>query len=125
MSKMLESLQPIEETVTLLKKLYQLNIPLYCITDNVREIIEYERSKYDFFDCFIAIVTSYELAVLKPDVAIYEYLLKEYHLNADECVFIDDHLPNVEGAIKIGMKAIHFTDAKTCEGELARLGILG
>jgi putative hydrolase of the HAD superfamily len=124
MNKMLESLVTIDESVELLKKLHALKVPLYSITDNVREIIEYEKSKYDFLDLFIDIITSYDTNVLKPNSAIYEHLLQKHSLIAAECVFIDDHLPNVEGAIKVGMKAIHFTDAATCKTELIRLGIL-
>jgi putative hydrolase of the HAD superfamily len=45
MSNLFNSLTPINETIALLKKLYALGIPLYSITDNVPELIEYEKNK--------------------------------------------------------------------------------
>jgi putative hydrolase of the HAD superfamily len=124
MSKMLESITPINETISLLKKLHALGIPLYSITDNVREIIQYEKNKHDFFDCFIDIVTSYDTEVLKPDTKIYEHLLEKHKLTASECLFIDDVLKNVEGAINVGMKGFHFTDAKSFENYLLEVKLL-
>lgn len=121
MSKMFDSLTPINESIALLKKLNTLGIPLYSITDNIREIINYEKSKYDFFNCFIDVITSYEVRALKPNPIIYEHLLEKHKLIANECLFIDDVLENVEGAIKVGMQAIQFTDAKSCEAYLLEI----
>lgn len=41
--------------------------------------------------------------VLKPQHQIYEMFLQEYHLNASDCVFIDDLSRNVNGAMECGM----------------------
>jgi glucose-1-phosphatase len=49
----------------------------------------------------------------KPDVAAFEYVIKDSKLNAAETLFIDDALVNVEGARKAGLQAIHLTDGKT------------
>lgn len=124
MSNMFNSLTPINETIALLKKLYALGIPLYSITDNVLEIIEYTKNKYDFFNCFIDITTSYEVKILKPDPLIYKHLLEKHKLIANECLFIDDILKNVEGAIKVGMKGFQFIDIKPFETYLLEAGVL-
>src|SRR5687767_2715069 len=49
----------------------------------------------------------------KPDVAAYEYVIKDSDLDAGETLFIDDALVNVEGARLAGLQAIHLTDGKT------------
>ena len=52
---------------------------------------------------------------MKPDLKIYQHFLSEFGLKADECVFIDDILENVEGAKKRGSKHIAF------DGEVDKL----
>jgi putative hydrolase of the HAD superfamily len=124
MSNLFNSLTPINETIALLKKLHALGIPLYSITDNVPELIECEKNKYDFFNCFIDITTSYEVKTFKPDPLIYKHLLEKHKLIANECLFIDDILKNVEGAIKVGMKGFQFIDIKSFETYLLEAGVL-
>lgn len=43
---------------------------------------------------------------IKPNLDIFEDFLKEYHLQANECFFVDDLKENVEGAKKIGMQGL-------------------
>lgn len=53
--------------------------------------------------------------LVKPDLKIYQHFLSEFGLKADECVFIDDILENVEGAKKAGIEAYCF------DGEVDKL----
>ena len=46
--------------------------------------------------------------VRKPDARIYRYLLDTYHLNPEECLFLDDVEANVEGAKAVGMQSLRF-----------------
>ena len=43
---------------------------------------------------------------IKPNLDIFEDFLKEYHLQANECFFVDDLKENVEGAKKVGMQGL-------------------
>lgn len=43
----------------------------------------------------------------------------------NDTVFIDDILIDVEGAQRVGMQGIRFSDAATCRDELKRLGVVG
>ena len=45
--------------------------------------------------------------LIKPDIRIYQTLLNRYHLKADECLFIDDSLANLEGAKQAGLSVWH------------------
>lgn len=51
-------------------------------------------------------VLSYEVELVKPDVAIYQYLLDKYGLDAQNCVFLDDIKGNIEAAQNLGMQGI-------------------
>ena len=59
--------------------------------------------------------------MVKPDHDIYKLLLSTYKLNADECVFIDDRMENVEAAREVGMHALRFTDIEETEHRLTPL----
>ena len=52
----------------------------------------YEYFKNDeFFSLCTGIVISAHEHVKKPDEKVYRLLLDRYNLNAEECLFIDDH----------------------------------
>lgn len=42
----------------------------------------------------------------KPDTDAYEYVLSDAEIKAEESVFIDDLLPNIEAAEKVGIKGL-------------------
>jgi FMN phosphatase YigB (HAD superfamily) len=50
---------------------------------------------------------SYDLGLIKPHVSIYERVLSDKLLNAEETVFLDDNAENIHGALKTGIKALH------------------
>lgn len=58
------------------------------------------------------IVVSGAIGLIKPNPAIYYYLLNTYKLNPTDCVFIDDQLENIIAARDVGMHAIHCTKVK-------------
>ena len=49
---------------------------------------------------------SYEVKIVKPELGIYEALIKKYNLLPQECVFLDDREDNVEVAVKMGFQGI-------------------
>lgn len=67
------------------------------------------------FDYFDGIVVSCDIHIIKPDIRIYQHLLKKYNLRADECFFIDDLEANIEGARNAGI------DGAVFEGDFWRL----
>lgn len=66
-------------------------------------------------------ILSYKVKLIKPDAAIYQLLLKMYDLEADESVFIDDTLVNVEAARNQGIHGIHFQTREQVVAELEAL----
>ena len=116
-----ESLTPIEGSFELLEKLYHASIPLYALTDNTHEIMAYLKEKYNFWGLFKGVVVSAEVGYLKPSKLIYEHLLNKYQLIAHETLFIDDHMPNVEGAKAVDMQALVFKSVSKCIEDLQKL----
>lgn len=73
----------------------------------------------DLFDgMFDAVVISGEVGMRKPDPAIYEYTVEKLALPPQQCVFVDDLLPNVHAARALGMVGVHHTDYPTTAQEL-------
>lgn len=62
-----------------------------------------ECSKY--FDG--TVVSAFE-RVTKPDEKIYKLLLDRFNLKAEECIFIDDSVKNIEAAEKLGFDTFYF-----------------
>lgn len=71
------------------------------------KIYQQQTGKQKFDDYFIKAYYSHEMGLRKPYVEAYQYVLDEQGLKAEETLFIDDTLPNVESAQKAGLQTIH------------------
>ena len=98
----------IMDTVTLLYALKQRGLPLYGITNWSAETFALTRRRFEFFELFDGMIISGEVRLLKPNPEIFHCFLNTYGLAADECLFIDDSIKNVDGAKAVGMDAVHF-----------------
>jgi 2-haloacid dehalogenase len=114
---------PIGGTVHILEKLKAADVPLYGITNFASDTLKEAKTIYPFLaHSFIDIVVSGDEKLLKPDAAIYKVLLKRQKLKAEDCVFIDDTMANVEAAAKLGFYALHFTTPEVFAKDLRALG---
>lgn len=77
----------------------------------------------DFLPYMDGGILSYKEKVIKPQPEIYQRLIDRYGLIPEECVFLDDTLPNVVAAREMGMHAIHFKDREQALDELRGLGV--
>lgn len=64
---------------------------------------------YGVNDYFEETYLSYELHLLKPGTDIFEFLLKDAGIKADESLFIDDSAANCSGARQVGIHALQAT----------------
>lgn len=108
--------------VALLRRLAK-RYPVYGLTNWSEEKFLQTKPKFDFFNLFNGIVVSGVEKEVKPEPRIFEILLERYGLNANECVFIDDSLPNVETAKKLGFTAIRFTTTDKLIADLKAAGV--
>ncbi len=78
------------------------------------DFYEHLVSNYPFLAEFDGSIFSCHHGVAKPDLRIFQILLKEYHLKAEESLFLDDMRMNVEAAESLGIHAVLFKrDAET------------
>lgn len=113
----------IEGSDYLLHRLSNANYNIFALTDNVKEIVIYLRNRYNFWHHFKGVVVSADVHCLKPNADIYLSLLNLYKIKADETVFIDDHLPNIEGGQRVGLIGLKFDNSIQCENDLVSLGL--
>jgi 2-haloacid dehalogenase len=80
--------------------------------------------KYKFFKVFEGIVVSGEEKVVKPGKEIYKLLMNRYGLLANESLFIDDSLKNIETANELGFSTIHINGTQSLKEQLISLGLI-
>ncbi len=74
----------------------------------VEQILNRQHGIRQFSDIMEGVVLSYEVNLRKPDLKIYDHIARKYRLEPTRTLFIDDSLPNVEGARQLGFAGIHY-----------------
>jgi putative hydrolase of the HAD superfamily len=105
-----------QKRVAMLKKL-QVHKPLYLLS-NTNSIHEQAFSKYiegvygwnSFKSIFKKIYFSHEVNMRKPDLEIFEKVIRDNQLNPSTTLFIDDSPQHIEGARRAGICAFHLQD---------------
>ena len=119
-----ETLGPfIEGTIAIHQELIEAGIPTYAITNFSWEKWVSCLGAWPFLEKFDGVIVSGLERLVKPDPRIYRLFCERFGLAPEACVFIDDNAINAASARSIGMKGIHFTDAKALRIELIKLGL--
>jgi 2-haloacid dehalogenase len=116
--------ESITGTVRVLQLLKQAGYPLYGLSNWSAETFPYVRQKHDFFDLLDDMVISGEVGHVKPDPEIFQILLDRINRPAQECLFIDDALPNIQQAEKMGFQTIQFQSPEQLSATLRGLKVL-
>ncbi len=116
-----KSLVPVPKTFELFHELYAQGFKLYCLSNLHAKNYSFLKRRYNFWEFLSGSVISAEVGLVKPERAIYKYLLDTYKLKPAATVFIDDIRKNVEVAQKLGMHGILFTTVIDCREELHEL----
>ena len=66
------------------------------------------RTRLPLLDLFEVVVDATYTKILKPDPRAYALCTEQLGLPAQDCVFIDDQLRNVEGGRRAGLQVVHF-----------------
>lgn len=105
-----ETLNPqrpfIKETVAIIKQLKAAGYRLYILSNFSQESYDTFVQDNDLFNLFDGMIFSYQVGCLKPDHEIYNRLLDIYHLDAEESLFIDDSVDNINSARELGIDGI-------------------
>ena len=116
-------LRPIEEAVEILTKLKNNGYNVYYLSNFHELAFKEVTTKNNFFELFDGGVVSYAEKLIKPEEEIYKLILKRYNLNPRETIFIDDTKSNVDGASKLGIKAIFLDNPKKLRENLISLKV--
>ncbi len=124
--RFLESIgDPLPGMPALVGELEAHGVPLYAITNFSHEFWPPFRAREAaMFDRFRDVVVSGTEKLAKPDAAIYRLALDRFGLEAAGTVFIDDNAANIDGALAVGLIALHFTGEPKLRRELVGLGLL-
>lgn len=95
----------------------------YVLSNYPKGTLENTREERTFEEFLNGAIYSCQVQMIKPEKEIYQILLEQYDLIAEECVFIDDNQANVKMARKLGIHAVHFRSKGEAEKELAKLGL--
>lgn len=105
---------------TLKTKKYKLGL----LSIHTKEWVEYCEEKYKYHNLFDSMSYSYQALIAKPDKKAFEIILRSLKSKAEETIFIDDNLTNVNVAKQIGMIGIQFNSPSQLKKELMKLDIL-
>lgn len=118
-----ELVRPFDYAVPWIKTLKREGLGVYIISNYPKNLftMHEECGAFPFLQYVDGKIVSGAVKMIKPQAEIYEELLKQYHLKASECVFIDDLKENVEGAKAVGMQGIWLKSYEQANAELRKL----
>jgi putative hydrolase of the HAD superfamily len=113
-----QSLTPIDETIDFLHSIRDTQNKLFVLSNMHFASITHLESKYTIWDMFDGMVISCRIQKVKPETEIYQHLLTEHNLAAQETIFIDDMDVNLVAARSLGIKTIKFSNSAQCQQDL-------
>jgi 2-haloacid dehalogenase len=116
--------EPIDGMPELLAEVKGRGLGIYALTNWSAETFHHAEARYPFLEAFDGIVVSGRIRLAKPDPRIYEHLASTHRVEPRRAAFIDDNLPNVETALRLGFAGIHFTSESATRERLVRLGVV-
>lgn len=109
-------------TVAVVKHLKQAGNHLYGLSNFSAEKFPLMQQRYQFFDWFNHIILSGDVGIAKPDQRIFYMMSQRIQRPPQECLLIDDSLPNVQAARQVGFQAIYFRHAEQLKQDLSNYG---
>lgn len=112
-----------EDSVAIMEGLIAEGRDVTMLTNFASDTFREAQVRFPFLAKPRGVTVSGDIGLIKPDVAIYETHAKTFGLDPASTIFIDDSLPNVEGAKAAGWNAVHFVGADRLRSDLATYGI--
>lgn len=100
-------MEPVENAQEFYALVKEKGYHTFVLSNACNHFYGYFPKHYDL-ESFDGVVVSSDVKMIKPNPAIYEYILKTYNLNPEESLFIDDVEANVEAAEEAGIKGFLF-----------------
>ncbi|MDF1603577.1 HAD-IA family hydrolase [Nocardioides sp. YIM 152315] len=97
-----------DEVVELVRGLRGAGYGVHLATNQHRQRAAYMRTELGYDELFDVSCYSCELGLAKPEVAYFERAVAMIGADPGQVLFVDDSLPNVEGARSAGLAAEHW-----------------
>lgn len=115
----------------MLKQLKKQGYNLYLLSNNnelhLSWCLKHMKNEHGIEDFneqfFIKAYYSHLVNMRKPDAEIYEFVLADAFLKAEETLFIDDYEPNIIAASALGVSTIHHNSGKDISVVLSEAGL--
>jgi putative hydrolase of the HAD superfamily len=111
----------IKEGVDILNAVREKGYKTYVLSNFHEGLYDKVHKQHDFFKDFDGVTVSAHVKTVKPEPAIYQKLLSDHNLVAEECLFIDDKEENVNGC---PFDAVICADHAVLKQELQKRGII-
>lgn len=99
------------EVIALMQQLREQGHRVVILSNTNRLHCEYWPSQYpQVQQAADKLYLSQDMGLRKPEAAIYQQLLQQEGVEADQALFFDDNLANIEAARALGITSIHVTD---------------
>ncbi|OHE72327.1 MAG: hypothetical protein A2007_00995 [Verrucomicrobia bacterium GWC2_42_7] len=117
-------LQPLSEGLDLFYAVKSRGYKMFVLSNFSKETFERCYNNYSFLHDLDGAVFSHAIGLAKPDPEIYFYLLENYRLKPEECLFIDDLAVNIQAAKCIGIDGIVCDNHEKVRMVLEQKGVL-
>ncbi len=107
-----------EPLLTYILRLRQAGYRTGLLTNSADDARQVLASIIDHFD---GVVISAEVGLMKPTPKIYHLAAASVKVKVNQALFVDDFIENVEGAKKVGMQALHFTNPEAAWQQLVAI----
>jgi HAD superfamily hydrolase (TIGR01509 family) len=89
---------------------------VWCLSNDVSEWSQKLRERNELTAHFAGFVISGDVGIRKPDPGIYDALLSRVGRPAEECIFVDDRVANLDAAQSLGFQTMLFGSAQPDTG---------
>ncbi|MFD0315399.1 HAD family hydrolase [Streptomyces flavalbus] len=109
-----------DETVVALLRAARAHVPLVLLTNATLQLEE-DLASLGLTDLADAVVSSARVGLAKPDARIFALAAERAGARPERCLFVDDTRENVEAAVGLGMRGVHFRTPEDLRRALAPL----
>ena len=99
-----ESLLPIQEGWDLLFQAKKEGKKIYILSNICFEFRDYLLAKFPSFSEIDGAIFSCDVQCIKPELSIYQKLIKQYEINPEDALFFDDRKENIDAAEQLGIQ---------------------
>lgn len=96
--------------LSFLKTMEEERVSVACLSNDVAEWSLKLRRRHQLAGRILTWTISGEVGARKPSAVIYRTLLGRVRRDAEECVFVDDRIANLDAARELGFITVYFSD---------------